>query len=86
MAVAEPDTDSATRRRGEVMVERSSGSELSVLLRDLEALETVFEGWEENQRAAVEAYRTALEALHREALRRIIATVKEEPAALVRLK
>ena len=44
MAVDEPDTDSATRRRGEVMVERSSGSELSVLLRDLEALETVFEG------------------------------------------
>ncbi len=61
-------------------------AELSTLLRDLEALEGAFEHWDEQQQGAIRAYRDSIEELHREAIRRIIASVKQEPEGLARLK
>ncbi|MFX9377565.1 hypothetical protein ABTO33_18710, partial [Acinetobacter baumannii] len=42
--------------------------------------------WDENQQAAVGAYKLAIEQLHGEALRRLIRSLKTDPAALVAMK
>lgn len=60
--------------------------DLAGLLGDLERLEAIFESWEEEPRNAAAAYRRAVEALHREALRRLIRALKTEPAALAAMK
>ena len=60
--------------------------DLDGLLRDLQSLESIFEAWEETPRAAVMAYSKAIEALHGEALRRLIRALKTDPAALAVLK
>jgi nitrite reductase/ring-hydroxylating ferredoxin subunit/Fe-S cluster biogenesis protein NfuA len=61
-------------------------ADLAELARDLESLETVFATWDEVPRNAVEAYRRAIDALHCEALRRLIRYLKVHPAALAALK
>ena len=60
--------------------------DLAGFLRDLESLETIFATWSEEPRVAVEAYRRAIEALHGEALRRLIRALKSDPAALAAMK
>jgi Fe-S cluster biogenesis protein NfuA/nitrite reductase/ring-hydroxylating ferredoxin subunit len=60
--------------------------DLGTLVRDVEALETVFATWDETQRGAALAYRLAIEELHREAIRRLVASVKRDPSALAALK
>jgi Fe-S cluster biogenesis protein NfuA/nitrite reductase/ring-hydroxylating ferredoxin subunit len=59
---------------------------LADLLGELERLETIFAAWDEAPRSLVEAYRRAIEGLHREALRRLIRTLKAQPAALAAMK
>ena len=49
-------------------------------------LESIFESWEETPRGAIAAYRDAVEALHGEALRRMIRHLKTDPVALAALK
>ena len=60
--------------------------DLDVLLKDLQRLEEIVEGWDDSQRSVLLALRKTLETLHREALRHIIAEVKQEPAAMPRLR
>ncbi|HEV7671896.1 MAG TPA: NifU family protein [Thermoanaerobaculia bacterium] len=60
--------------------------QLATLVRDLEALDALFATWDVDQRGAVRAYRTALESLHREAIRRLIAGLKTDHRALALLK
>ncbi|WP_119458729.1 NifU family protein [Rhodospirillaceae bacterium SYSU D60014] len=72
MAASDP---AATRR-----------DDLAGLLGDLERLETIFATWDEVPRSAVEAYRRAIDALHGEALRRLIRTLRTNPAALAAMK
>ena len=55
-------------------------------LADIERLETIFATWEENQQAAVGAYKLAIEELNGEALRRLIRALKTDPAALAAMK
>ena len=62
------------------------GASLSDFLDDLARQEMVLAGWEETPRRVVGAYREAIEALHGEALRRLIAELKSEPAALAAMK
>jgi len=59
---------------------------LEGLAGDLERLETLFAGWDEGQRRAVDAYRRAVDAFNGEALRRLIHSLRAEPAALAALK
>ncbi|MEM8608553.1 MAG: NifU family protein [Myxococcota bacterium] len=59
---------------------------LDDLVRDLERLEEVFAHWDENQQGAVLAYRKTVDELHREAMRRLIRSLKSEPAALAAMK
>jgi len=47
-------------------------TDLAGFVGDIERLETIFAAWEETPRAAVEAYKRAIEALNAEALRRLI--------------
>jgi nitrite reductase/ring-hydroxylating ferredoxin subunit/Fe-S cluster biogenesis protein NfuA len=62
------------------------GARLSVYLDDLARLETVLDSWEETPRRTVTAYCETIEALHGEALRRLIAALKAEPEALAAMK
>lgn len=60
--------------------------DLNELLENITRLEAVFETWEPASRQPVEDYRCAIDALHGEALRRLIRTLKSEPAALAAMK
>jgi Fe-S cluster biogenesis protein NfuA/nitrite reductase/ring-hydroxylating ferredoxin subunit len=61
-------------------------TDLAGFLADIERLEMIFASWEENQRAAVGAYKLAIEELNGEALRRLIRALKIDPAALAAMK
>jgi Fe-S cluster biogenesis protein NfuA/nitrite reductase/ring-hydroxylating ferredoxin subunit len=61
-------------------------ADLAGLLRDVERLETIFANWESTPRNAVDAYRRAIEALHGEALRRLVRALKTDAAALEAMK
>lgn len=56
------------------------------LLDALARHETAFEAWPESQRAAVVAYREAIDALTAEALRRLVRALKADPQALATLR
>lgn len=64
----------------------SSPPPLATLVRDLQALEAIFAGWEGGQQGAVAAYRSTLEDLHREAIRRLIASLRRDPQAMAMMK
>lgn len=55
---------------------------LSKLLEDIERLEGIFAEWEETPRLAARAYRSAIEALHGEALHRLVGALRSDPAAV----
>lgn len=61
-------------------------NDLSELLGDIERLEGIFTSWDESQRLAAHAYRTAVEALHGEALRRLVSALKTDPAAAAAMR
>jgi nitrite reductase/ring-hydroxylating ferredoxin subunit/Fe-S cluster biogenesis protein NfuA len=61
-------------------------TDLAEFLSDVERLEEIFATWEETPRGAVEAYRRAIEALHGEALTRLVRALKTDPAALAAMK
>ena len=60
--------------------------DLSKLLEDIERLEGIFAQWDESPRLAARAYRTAIEALHSEALRRLVGALKNDAAAAAAMK
>lgn len=76
-------TQSAPRTAG------PTDRELESVIGDLARLEALFadwfEGWEDEQRAALVAYRRSIDDLHKEALRRLIAALKSDPAAVAAL-
>lgn len=57
------------------------GLPLEHLARDLERLERIATQWETERRATVEAIRQTIEQMHREALIRLVRTLKDDPAA-----
>jgi nitrite reductase/ring-hydroxylating ferredoxin subunit/Fe-S cluster biogenesis protein NfuA len=61
-------------------------ADLAALLADIERLEAIFETWDEAARAAVDAYRGAIEALHAVALQRLVRALKADPNALAAMK
>lgn len=56
------------------------------LIGDVARFEAINAGWEEAQQTVVIAFRGAIEALSREALRKLIAGLKEAPGALDALR
>ena len=61
-------------------------ADLGDLVDDLERLERIMAGWDDHQRGLVAAYKRAIDALHAEALRRLVRAFKAEPAALATLR
>jgi nitrite reductase/ring-hydroxylating ferredoxin subunit/Fe-S cluster biogenesis protein NfuA len=60
--------------------------DLDTLVQSITALESIVAGWAETQVLTVQALKSAIEALHKEALRRLIRALKDDPAAGVRLR
>lgn len=61
-------------------------SSLAALRHDIEALEALVSSWDERERNAVAALERALDALHKEALTRMIRALKSSPAAAAALR
>lgn len=61
-------------------------ADLARFIDDIARFEAIVEGWDDSQQATVTAYRGALEALHKEAFRRLIAGIKTEPASLAAMR
>jgi Fe-S cluster biogenesis protein NfuA/nitrite reductase/ring-hydroxylating ferredoxin subunit len=59
---------------------------LEDLLKDIHALEALVGDWDEAQRNTIAALRRADDALHREAIARLIRAVKQVPSAMAALK
>ncbi len=79
-AHAQPSEDEAPKG-GEL-----AGQSVDELLADMERFEALIAGWDESQRMIVFAYRRAIEAMHKGALRKLIAEVKAAPGALDALR
>ncbi|MFZ5715970.1 MAG: NifU family protein [Bradyrhizobium sp.] len=60
--------------------------DLAGFVGDIERLEALFATWEETHRAAVGAYKLSIEALNAEALRRLVRSLKTDPAAFAAMK
>ncbi len=54
---------------------------LASLIKSIESLEVIVEGWNDSHRLTVRALRKAIEDLHKEAFSRLIRGIKAEPAA-----
>jgi Fe-S cluster biogenesis protein NfuA/nitrite reductase/ring-hydroxylating ferredoxin subunit len=61
-------------------------STLADFIGDIERLQAIFTSWDETQRSAVDAYRRAIEELQGKAFRRLVRTLKSDPAALTAMK
>jgi len=59
---------------------------LVALVDDISRLEHLMLGWDDQARGAVVAYKRAIDALHAEALRRLVRAFKAEPVALATLR
>lgn len=59
---------------------------LAVLAGEVATLEAIGEAWPSEQRATLERLRAAIEALHREALLRLVRGLRTDPAAAARLR
>jgi nitrite reductase/ring-hydroxylating ferredoxin subunit/Fe-S cluster biogenesis protein NfuA len=70
------------RRRADA----AAAAPLARLVRDIEALEAIVRGWDEGQRNVVRALQTAIDALHREAIVRMIRSLRTEPEMAAALK
>lgn len=64
----------------------ASQTTLASLVKNIESLEAIVQGWDESQRLTVQALRRAIDNLHKEALARLIRGIKTEPGALQALK
>lgn len=67
-------------------VPESERNDVAHLVGDIERLEQIFDGWDDTPRGAAKAYGLAIEALNGEALRRLVAALKRDPAALAAMK
>lgn len=65
---------------------RDARNDFAQLTGDIARLEMIFDGWDDTARGAAKAYGLAIEALNREALRRLIQVLKTDPAALAAMK
>ena len=59
---------------------------LASLVKSIESLEVIVEGWNDSQRLTVQALRKAIEDLHKEAFSRLIRGIKADPAAIPALR
>lgn len=63
-----------------------TNDDLDRLVQAIASLETIVAAWDEQQRITVQALKSAIEDLHKEAFKRLIRTLKDDPAAGGRLR
>lgn len=61
-------------------------NDLTHLSGDIARLESIFEGWDDTARGAAKAYGRAIECLNGEAMRRLVAALKHDPAAMAAMR
>lgn len=79
--MSQPSTESAPPPSG-----GDSAAELEKLVATIDKLETVVRGWDETYAFTVHALKSAIEDLHKEALRRLIRSLREDPASLAHMR
>jgi len=57
-------------------------TDVDVLIDDVERIAVIFDSWDEGQRSVVQGFRRAIDALHKEALRKLIGAMKTAPEGL----
>ena len=72
--------------RTEAPPQDEAAAELDRLVYTITSQEVIVDGWDAAQAATVQALKAAIEALHKEALRRLIRALKDDAAALPRLR
>ena len=60
--------------------------DLDALVHSITTVESIIAGWDESHGLTVQALKTAIEDLHKEALKRLIRALKDDPAAGLRLR
>ena len=65
----------------ELATSDDSSTELARLAQVITSLEGIVESWDESQRLTVQALKSAIEDLNKEALKRLIRSLKNDPAA-----
>lgn len=73
-------SDAATQQQ------QDSSAVLDRLAGDIDKLEAIVAGWDEHYLLTSKALKTSIEALHKEALTRLIRALKDDPAAGARLR
>ncbi len=68
------------------MAQHDDGERLAHMAGEVAALQAIGEAWPLEQRAVLDNLRSAIDALHREALVRLLRGLREEPAAAARLR
>ena len=63
-----------------------SAAHLERLVHVIASLETIVAGWDEAHQATVRALKSSIEDLHKEALRRLIRALKDDPGGMARLR
>ncbi len=64
----------------------NSAADLERLAGDIDKLDVIVAGWEESYQLTAMALKSSIEALHKEALRRLIRALKDDPAAGAKLR
>jgi nitrite reductase/ring-hydroxylating ferredoxin subunit/Fe-S cluster biogenesis protein NfuA len=64
----------------------SGADDLEALVQSITAVESIVSGWSEAHVLTVQALKSAIEDLHKEALKRLIRALKDDPAAGARLR
>ncbi len=66
---------------------QSNGAEdLARLAGDIDKIESIIAGWDEHYQLSVTALKTSIEELHKEALKRLIRSLKDDPVAGLKLR
>lgn len=65
---------------------KSEQKSLAEILKDIQALESIVENWDEQQKRTVNALKLAIDELNREAFSRLIRSAKTDPSAMQALK
>jgi len=78
--------ESISAQTGEFAGAAPPTDDLDGLVRSITAVEALIEGWDAAHILTVQALKTAIEDLHKEALKRLIRALKDDPAAGVRLR
>jgi nitrite reductase/ring-hydroxylating ferredoxin subunit/Fe-S cluster biogenesis protein NfuA len=85
-ALQQPGESPCEATSAEAAAAKPLRDDLDALVHAITAIESIVEGWEQPQILAVQALKSAIEDLHKEALKRLIRALKDDPTAGARLR